>query len=234
MNSTNPYPIFLFLGGRRCTVAGIGAVGCRKLRGLIEAGAASIVALDIKAQSDLSVEAQFLLTDQAVIFERRSFIPEDARNSFLVFAATSNGAENRRIARCCEQERTLCDCISEPDAGSFILPATARQGALCAALSTAGQSPYLAHQWRLELEDWLKPREKLAWLMGRLRAPVLALGHEQGQNSTIFRRIAGSPIPHWLERGDIARCRSWLESELPQELRPELELIFSEYADAFA
>lgn len=234
MNSSHPYPVFLSLAGRLCVVAGLGSVGRRKLASLLAANADNVLALDGRPLPSLDPKAQALVKDKRVRFENRSFTAEDAAASFLVFAATSDTQENERIADLCRKSGALCNCVTAPQDGDFILPATARQGSLCAALSTAGQSPLLASQWRLELEDWLKPREKLAWLLGRLRAPVLALGNEQAFNSAIFRKIAESPVPHWLMHGDLDHCQDWLKSELPENLHPEINAIFSEFADVFA
>lgn len=234
MYSSNHYPVFLTLSGRSCIVVGLGQVGLRKLRGLLATDAAHILALDTRRIAQLAPELAILLKDKRIRFESRCFSEEDAQGNFLVFAATADPEENQRISELCRKWRALCNCVTDPEKGDFILPATARRGCLCAALSTDGQSPLLAHQWRLELEDWLKPREKLAWLMGRLRGPVLALGMDYGHNSTIFRRIAASEIPEWLERNELARCRAWLEKELPASLHHELELVFAEFADVFA
>lgn len=234
MDSSNHYPVFLALSGRTCTVAGLGQVGLRKLRGLLAVDVAHVLVLDTRPLAQLAPGLASLLKDERVRFESRSFCEEDARMSFLVFAATGDPAENLRISQLCKIWRTLCNCVTDPEEGDFILPATARQGQLCAALSTSGQSPLLAHQWRLELEDWLKPREKLAWLLGRLRGPVLALGMDYSHNSTIFRKIATSRVPEWLENNELSRCQAWLEAELPARLHPELALVFAEFANAFA
>lgn len=234
MDSSNHYPVFLALAGRACIVAGLGQVGLRKLRGLLACDAESVLALDTRLPGQLAPELAPLLEDRRVRFESRRFREEDAKTGFLVFAATADPEENLRISELCKKWRALCNCVTEPEKGDFILPATARQGRLCAALSTDGQSPLLARQWRLELEDWLKPREKLAWLMGRLRPPVLALGMDYSHNSMIFRKIATSRIPEWLENNELAKCQSWLESELPAVIHPELALVFAEFANAFA
>lgn len=234
MNSTSHYPVFLSLAGKRCVVAGLGEVGLRKLGGLLATDAAGILALDSRPIEKLRPEFLNLLEDERVSYECRAFEEDDARQSFLAFAATSDAVENDRIADLCRRWKTLCNCATAPEEGDFILPATARQGSLCAALSTGGQSPLLARQWRLELEDWLKPREKLVWLMGRLRGPILALGNEHSHNSTIFRKIVESPVPLWLESGEIDRASAWLADALPESLHPELALVFNEFKDVFA
>ena len=102
--------------------------------------------------------------------------------------------------------------------GAFSVPAVARQDGLAAALSTGGASPALARRWRCELEGWLAPRARMVLLMGRLRPLVLALHAETGQNTELFRRVAASPLQHWLAEGDLQSCRQWLLAELPPVL----------------
>ena len=233
MNSTAPYPLFLKLGNRPCVVAGLGAVGCRKLAGLLAAGAANVLALDLRRFQELSGQARELLAAGGVKLERRGFEAEDARPGALVFAATSDRSENLRIARLCARKGALCNCATDPQAGDFIVPAIARKGRLTGALSTAGQSPALSAIWREELEKWLAGREKIAWLLGRLRGPILALGLGQEANAALFRKIAASPAADWLAHGEIAKCRAWLGAELPAGLAPDMENILTDYVHAF-
>ena len=133
----------------------------------------------------------------------------------LVFAATGDADENRRIAALCRSLGVLCNCASTPEEGNFQVPAVARCAPLAAALSTGGASPALARRWKGELAQWLAPRARMATLMGRLRPLVLALGVETGQNTQLFRSLAVSPLQQWLEAGDIESCRQCLLAELP-------------------
>lgn len=212
------YPIFLSLEGRACLVAGLGGVGRRKLEGLLACGPASVLVLDILRVEDLSAEAAALLTDPRACFESRTCTPADVQGRALVFAATGSAVENARIAALCREANVLCNCASAPELGAFSVPAVARQDGLAAALSTGGASPALARRWRRELEGWLAPRARMVLLMGRLRPLVLALHAETGQNTELFRRVASSPLQHWLAEGDLQSCRQWLLAELPPVL----------------
>lgn len=232
MNSTL-YPLFLSLGERACVVAGLGAVGCRKLAGLLAGGAKDILVLERRPLERLSANARGLLAECAARVEHRDFAASDARPGALVFAATSDKAENLRIAQLCRQSGAFCNCATDPAAGNFLVPATARKGKLTAALSTAGQSPALAAQWRAELEKWLAGRERIAWLLGRLREPVLALGLGQEANAAIFRKIAVSQAADWLADNENDKCREWFNSELPRVLAPAINNIMNEYAHVF-
>ena len=217
------YPLFLSLEGQHCLVVGLGEVGLRKLRGLLVAGVGSVLALDSllpphNPETALGPEGAALVADARVRFARRACTAEDVRESLLVFAATSDPEENARIARLCREARVLCNCASAPQLGQFAVPAVARRGELCAALSTGGGSPALARRLRGELEDWLSPRAALAHFLGQLRPLVLAMGNDTRHNRELFRKMAASPLGHWLATGNAARCRDWLCAELPPAL----------------
>lgn len=135
----------------------------------------------------------------------------------------------------CNLRKVLCNSVTEPQNSSFILPAVARAGSLSAAISTSGQSPRLARLWRQELEAWLMSKERLAWLLGRLRPLVQSLKLPQAENAAIFARIIDSPIPAWLEHSDdVDKCAKWLKNELPKDLSGHISQIFSEYKHVFA
>lgn len=223
INSGAPlYPLFLSLEGRHCLLAGLGEVGRRKLSGLLCCAPASVLVLDTAAKAATTTEAACLLAHEQVRFENRSCTMEDVQGRALVFAATGDALENARIAALCRDAAVPCNCASAPESGSFLVPAVARRDGLAAALSTGGASPALARRWRRELENWLVPRARMACLMGRLRPLVLAMNNETGQNAQLFRRLAASPLQHWLGEGDISRCRQWLLAELPAALHSHL------------
>lgn len=217
--STPLYPVFLSLTGMRCVLAGLGAVGRRKLAGLLACRPASVLALDIAAPAP---EAAELLGDPRVRFEQRAFRRDDLRGCALVFAATGDSAENSRIAALCAECGVWCNSITTPDEGTFQVPAVARQGMLAAALSTGGASPALSRRWKAELEQWLAPRSRTAAFMGRLRPLVLALGEETGHNTRLFRKLAASPLQALLEAGDTTACRRLLRAELPPALHDHI------------
>lgn len=222
------YPLFLSLEGEHCLVAGLGEVGRRKLAGLLAAGVGSVLALESAGAADAAPDAELtrLLKDGRVRLERRPCTAEDVRAARLVFAATGDARENARIAALCREARVLCNCASAPGLGQFAVPAVARRGALCAALSTGGASPALARALRRELEAWLTPRAALARFLGRLRPLVLAMKKDTRHNSELFRKVASSPLGDWLSRGELDRCRAWLAAELPPELvAPALSLL---------
>lgn len=215
------YPLFLSLEDGHCLVVGLGEVGLRKLAGVLAAGVGSVLALDAGKASAPGPASASLLADPRVRVERRPCTAADIAPCCLVFAATNDAGENARIAALCREARVLCNCASAPALGQFAVPAVARSGELCAALSTGGASPALAHSLRRELESWLEPRAALAHFLGRLRPLVLAMKLDTRHNTQLFRKVAASPLGDWLAAGELARCRSWLERELPPALAAE-------------
>lgn len=217
------YPLFLSLEGEHCLVVGLGEVGRRKLGAVLAAGVGSVLALDANLAEDVPENAgahewSALLADPRVRVERRPCTAADIVPCRLVFAATGDARENARIAGLCREARVLCNCASEPAEGQFAVPAVARCGELCAALSTGGASPALARLLRRELEGWLAPRAALARFLGLLRPLVLAMREDTRHNSQLFRKLAASPLGEWLCAGELARCREWLGRELPPAL----------------
>lgn len=229
MFSRFDYPVFLAPGKRQCLIAGFGEVGQRKLAGLLDAGADNVLVLD-----PYHAECPLIDADRRIRLEKRNCEAMDIAASFLVFACTSCAEENSRIMDLCKKARVLCNSASNPAGSDFIVPAVARRHGLTAALSTGGQSPALARRWRQDLQEWLGERGKLAWIMGKLREPVLAAGLTQKENAKLFHMLAASPMGSWLAENDAASCRIWLKDNAP-ELPPDIiDQIFSEYTHVFS
>ena len=132
------YPAFLDLRGQRCLIVGVGAVGRRKLATLLACGPEHILILDPRPLDD---ELRILLQAQPVTYETRSFSPEDLDGRFLVIASSADRELNARIGRLCRERGLLCNVVTEPEAGNFIVPAQTNLEGLTAAISTAGVSP---------------------------------------------------------------------------------------------
>lgn len=222
MNQSAYYPLFLDLSQSACLVVGGGEVGRRKLASLLDCGVRAVLVLDTAPPDDMLAA---LLARPGVTFRQRGFDDADLDGRALVFAATGDTAVNARIAAACRARGILCNRVDAPRDGSCIVPASARAGALTAALSTGGASPALARLWKGELEAWLRPRAGMAALMGRLRPLVLALHQDTGQNTRLFRSIAHSSLQDALLQGDRRACEDILSQLLPPPLRgriPEL------------
>jgi siroheme synthase-like protein len=111
---------------------------------------------------------------------------------WLVVAATSDDALNRRIYADATDRRIFCNVADVPELCSFILPALHRRGPITLAVSTAGASPALA-QW---LRDKFAAQigfehEQLAGELQRIRPWVKQNLHTYEERRDYFReRVA--------------------------------------------
>ncbi|MHC4480988.1 MAG: precorrin-2 dehydrogenase/sirohydrochlorin ferrochelatase family protein [Planctomycetota bacterium] len=146
------YPIFADLSDRPVLVVGGGQVAARKVKGLLESGAAvSVVAPQLCAKLE-----ELACRDGADV-QRREFAPSDLDGKWLVVAATDDAALNEAICRKAVRRRIFCNAVDQPDACSFHVPAVARRGLLQLAISTGGASPALARRIRQRLEQQFGP-----------------------------------------------------------------------------
>ena len=136
------YMACLDLEGRPCLVVGGGAVGLEKASGLLDSGATvTVVAPRVEPE----------LQRLPIRWRRKRYEAADLEGKFIVVAATSNRALNRRIFLDAEKRSLLCNVVDTPELCSFILPAVYRRDPIALAVSTAGASPALAKRLRDEL-----------------------------------------------------------------------------------
>jgi cobalt-precorrin 5A hydrolase/precorrin-3B C17-methyltransferase len=145
------YPITLInLRGAPVVVVGGGAVGERKLRGLLVVGAA-VRLISPAATPDLRALAE----GGAIAWQARQYQPGDLAGARLVFAATDQRAVNAQVAADAAALGLLCNVADDPHIGDFHLPAVHREPGLLVAVSTAGASPARAKRLRDRIAAWL-------------------------------------------------------------------------------
>ncbi len=149
------YPITLtHLAGRKVVVVGGGAVGERKVRGLL-ATRAAVTLVSPMATPQLQQWA----TAGRLQWQQRPFQPQDIGGATLVFAATDDRAVNAAIGVAADAAGILCNTADDPTAGSFHLPAVHRNGNITIAVSTGGSNPAHAAKIRNRLAAILQPNE---------------------------------------------------------------------------
>ena len=219
------YPLFLSLKDASCAVFGLGEVGRRKAAALLPARPRRLV---LAEQGALAPEAAAIAGEaRAAGIEVELASPGEVDrildDAQIVYACTSDHAFNRKVASACARRRILCNCTDRPEMGSAHVPAQARRGALCAALSTGGASPALARRWKGELEAWLAGKERICALMALARPLVLGLGLGPQRDRDIFRALAEADLEAALAEGRFADARALLEARLPRELGDHIE-----------
>ena len=152
------YMACLDLEGRDVLVVGGGPVAVEKVNGLLTCGArVTVVAPEIAAE----------LERRDVKLRPREYRTEDLDGQFLVVAATSTTAVNRRVFADAEARGLLCNVVDVPELCSFILPAVHRVDPIAVAISTGGASPALAQRLRDDVAGVVRPEH--ATLARRLR-----------------------------------------------------------------
>ena len=151
MQSLNSYPITLTsLRGAPVLVVGGGAVGERKVRGLLAAGAA------VRLISPAATERlQVWAAAGQISWEQRGYAAGDLDAAWLAFAATNQRAVNAQIASDAAALGLLCNVADAPAEGSFHLPAIYRGDGVTIAVSTDGTNPARAVALRDAIAQWL-------------------------------------------------------------------------------
>lgn len=201
--STRYYPVFIDLKGQAAVVFGGGPLAAEKAAGLAGAGA-RVTVFTAAPGPELS---------ELVASGSVGLVPRDPRAGDLAGAriaidASDDATINRRSWAEAERLGVLINVVDRPAQCRFIAPAVVRRGPLQIAISTSGESPYLASalRRRLELllgEEW-GPFVKL---VGAIRRRLRAGGVSIAEQTPVYRRLLGSPVRRLLreQRPDAAR-----------------------------
>jgi uroporphyrin-III C-methyltransferase/precorrin-2 dehydrogenase/sirohydrochlorin ferrochelatase len=163
------YPVFLDLAGQPCIVLGEGKFAIEKAAALREAGA------DVR------------------VVPSREYRTGDLAGARLVVDASEDVEVNRRSWQEAEEAGILINVVDRPAQCRFIAPAIVRRDPLLIAISTSGESPYLASALRARIERWLgREWGPFTALVGNIRRQLRERGMPIAEQTRIYRRIAGS------------------------------------------
>lgn len=142
------FPIFLDLRGAAALVVGAGKVARRKIEKLL-AHAADVTVV----AREFSAPVRRMAERGEVRAIHSPFRPEHLDGMDLAFAATSDPAANRSVAREARQRRIPVNVADVPEECTFILPATVRGEGFTVAVSTGGKNPGAARAIREFIEE---------------------------------------------------------------------------------
>lgn len=163
MNDTM-YPLFLNLRDRSCMVIGGNETAEARIRDLLAAGAqVKVIAPEVTDAIAAWAGAG------RVQWENRHYETGDLRDAFLVVTAAGSST-NAEVYAEAEARKRLCNAVDDVEHCNCYAASVVRRGPLQLAISTAGNSPALAHRLRLELEQQFGP-EYSSWVkeLGELR-----------------------------------------------------------------
>lgn len=143
-------PVGLDIQGRKCVVIGGGAVGTRKVRNLLHAGA-SVVLVSPKATDELVN----LAASGEILWARESFRLSHLYGAFLAVAATDHQELNEQVAREGRQSGILVCDASSAERSQVIFGALHREEGFTVAVFTDGRNPAGARAVRDQLADFM-------------------------------------------------------------------------------
>ncbi len=198
------YPAFLDLRGKRCLVAGGGAVAARKAGALAAAGArVRVVAPEIAGE---------LKRMAGIECRQARYSARHLNGVWLVVAATDDKQVQEAVWRDAQRRGILINVADVPTRCNFIVPAVISRGGLQLAISTGGASPALARRLRAELQRTIAAGYgDLLGLLRDLRPRVM----EQvpaGERARIFRTMVDSEALQLLRAGRRRQARRLLEA----------------------
>jgi len=209
------YPVNLDIRNRDCLVVGGGGVGTRKVKTLVECGAAvTVVSLQASAKLDQ------MAADGLITLEKRAYRTTDIENKFLVIGATDDETLNRQIHADAEARNTLCNIADRPEICNFILPAIVHRGDLVLAVSTSGKSPAYAKRVRKELEKQFGAEyEPFLRLMGAIRERLLREKHEPEAHKPLFETMINAGLLDLVRENETEQIDTLLREVLGKGYR---------------
>jgi len=207
------YPVQLQLSGRLCVVIGGGAVGTRKVSGLLAAGAR----VRLVEPRDAAPACGLAGVERVA----RRFETTDLDGALLVFAASDDAQVNAAVAAEARRRGLMVNRADEPHGGDFALPALLRRGELLVAVSSGGGHPGFAAAVRDRLAETLGEEWGiLAALARELRSRRLTSGEADAYNRTVVRALLDERLVR------LIAARDWpaLERHLNESLGVEISL----------
>jgi uroporphyrin-III C-methyltransferase/precorrin-2 dehydrogenase/sirohydrochlorin ferrochelatase len=172
------YPVVLDLHERRCVVFGDTELADEKAAGLRTAGA-------------------------AVDHLRRAFQAGDLAGAYLAIDASGDADGQREVRAEADREHVLLNVADVTHQCDWIAPALVKRGPLQVAISTSGESPYLARALRERVEVMLGEEwGPFTELIGRMRRRLRRAGVSNAAQQRAYQRLLRSEVPALLRDGD--------------------------------
>jgi uroporphyrin-III C-methyltransferase / precorrin-2 dehydrogenase / sirohydrochlorin ferrochelatase len=165
------YPVFLDLADQLCIVLGDGKLAIEKAAALREAGA------------------------NVRVIPSHDYRPGALSGARLVVDASEDPEVNRQSWDEAEKAGILINVVDRPAQCRFIAPAIVRRDPLLIAISTSGESPFLASMLRVRIERWLGHEwGPFVALVGDVRRRLRKQGVPIAEQTRIYRRLLNSDV----------------------------------------
>ncbi len=185
-------PVFLDVRSRKVLVEGGGTAAVRRIERALSAGA-QVLALDPSPEEELLrvVSAK----PESLTFEHRLPTREDVADSFIVFGASGNEAQDERLFDWSRECKVLCNIADVTDKCDFIMPSIVDRSPVVVAISTGGAAPVIARTLRARFETMLPPvYGQLAAFVGGLRDRISVAIANGRDRRHFWERVIDGPV----------------------------------------
>ncbi len=205
------YPVFLDLADKPVVVVGGGNIALQKMDGLLDAGAKVTV-----ISPELNERMTELRDAGRFMHVKRPYEVGDIEGHELVFVATDDHEENRRIWTEGRERRIWVNAVDDIPNCDFIMPGIVRQGELVIAISTSANSPAMARKVREDIQEFLTPADAdLLDLAGEVRRELREAGvavkncqHCNRNNNDVWNAALDGDVKRMVKEGDRAGAKA--------------------------
>jgi precorrin-2 dehydrogenase/sirohydrochlorin ferrochelatase len=179
-------PLLFEMNGRRALVVGLGRVGRRRARTLVDAGCAVTALIQAPPPADWD--------SAGIQVVQKAFEAADLASVDLAVAATDDAETNAAVLAACRARSVPVNVADNPGASDFFFPAVIRRGDLTLSVCTEGASPMTTKAIARELaaaygEDYA---ERLAHLK-TLRAAMIAGTDDPAERRRRLKALTALP-----------------------------------------
>ncbi|MBX5148226.1 siroheme synthase CysG [Rhizobium lentis] len=197
------FPAFFRVEGQKTAVFGNGDEAFAKVRLLLNTRA-GIVAYVEKPEADYHA---FLIANR-IETVRAGFSADQVEGAALVFAATGDEAEDRRIVDAARAARIPANAVDQPDYCDFFTPALVNRAPVAVAIGTEGAGPVLAQMIRAQIDQLLSPSlGRLAALATSYRKSVEQLVPRGVTRRVFWRRFFSGPVADAIANGNLPQAQ---------------------------
>ncbi|MBX5152384.1 uroporphyrinogen-III C-methyltransferase [Rhizobium lentis] len=197
------FPAFFRVEGQKTAVFGNGDEAFAKVRLLLNTRA-RIVAYTDRPQADYHA---FLIANR-IETVRAGFSAGQVEGAALVFAATGDEAEDRRIVDAARAAKIPANAVDQPDYCDFFTPALVNRAPVAVAIGTEGAGPVLAQMIRAQIDQLLSPSlGRLAALATSYRKSVEQIVPRGVSRRVFWRRFFSGPVADAVTNGNLPQAR---------------------------
>jgi precorrin-2 dehydrogenase/sirohydrochlorin ferrochelatase len=187
------YPVFLDIEGKSVLVVGGGRVAERKVSSLLEAGAL-VTVLAPRLTKELSRLSKKRKAPK--ITHIKGAYAKGALEGFsLVIGASNSLATNKAVSKEANILAVPVNIVDNAKLSNFIVPAVVKRGELKIAISTGGQSPFMAKAIKESFDEMLpKELSELVLIMGAVRNKLLKKEVKNDKKLRLYADLLASPM----------------------------------------